>query len=72
MTSPELQLQVNTAGAWKNVVRFEPARRPQVIEAVAILSRPVPAATWCIVHADGRREWISNSLAAQFRDKVRP
>lgn len=65
------QLQVNTAGAWRNVVRFEAAYRPKVIEAVALLSSAVPDATWCIVHPDGNREWITASLASTFRDRSR-
>jgi hypothetical protein len=65
------QLQVNTAGAWRNVVRFEAAMRPKVIEAVAVLSSAVPDATWCIVHPDGKREWITSALSTVFRDRSR-
>ena len=57
-----IQLQVNTAGAWRNVLSFERSDRHRVIQAIAILSSVAPRASWCLVHANGEREWISGRL----------
>lgn len=51
-------LQVNTHGAWRNVLKFELQREAAVIEALKTLARVVPEAKWCIVYADGRKNWL--------------
>lgn len=52
-------LQVNLKGSWKHVVPFPPARRVEVLGAVKRLAGILgPNVTWCLLHADGKREWI--------------
>lgn len=55
-----MMLQINTAGAWKNVVTFDAARRAEVVKAVGNLAGILgDGARWCILHEGGRREWLS-------------
>ena len=51
-------LQVNTHGAWRNVLTFDLAREAEVVEACRHLARAVPETKWCILYADGRREFL--------------
>lgn len=54
-----ITLQVNTAGAWKNVARFDAARRLEVIAAVDKLGGILgDSATWCLLFDGGVREWL--------------
>lgn len=54
-----MKLQVNTSGAWKDVVRFEPTRKAEVIEAVRVLQKALGEHTkWCVVDETGNREWL--------------
>lgn len=55
----KITLQVNTAGAWKNVAQFDAARRVDVTLAVDQLAAALGGDTrWCYLHADGTREWL--------------
>lgn len=54
----QLTLQVNNAGAWKNVVAFDRARKPEVLGAVSRLAGVLPDAKWCLLSEDGKRDWI--------------
>ena len=54
-----ITLQVNTAGSWKNVARFDAARRAEVIKAVDNLGGILGAsARWCLLYESGTREWL--------------
>lgn len=54
-----MKLQVNTSGAWKAVVEFEPERRTDVLKALHALDQALGAgAKWCLVHENGEREWL--------------
>ena len=63
-------LQVNTAGAWKNVAGFDSARKGEVVAAVNNLSGILgPRVKWCVVHDNGDREWLRTSIADAFREE---
>lgn len=51
-------LQINTHGAWRNVLAFEAEREAEIIVALKPLARAVPLAGWCVLYADGRRNWL--------------
>lgn len=52
-------LQVNTRGAWRNLMEFDEARLAEVRRAVGEFARVMGAdAKWCFVHPDGHREWL--------------
>lgn len=54
-----ITLQINTSGAWKNVLQFEPASRGRVLRGVDIFAGILESsATWCLLHEDGKREWL--------------
>jgi hypothetical protein len=56
----KVKLQVNTSGAWKNVVEFQPERRAEVIEALQVLRDVLREddPKWSILHDSGKREWL--------------
>lgn len=63
-----MKLQVNTAGAWKDVCHFEAARKAEVAKAVAQLASIAGVkATWSVLHDNGKREWIGLPLAETAR-----
>lgn len=51
-------LQVNTSGAWRNVVEFDASDRPRMIAVLIPLAKLVPNAKWCLVDDQGKREWL--------------
>jgi hypothetical protein len=52
-------LQVNTSGAWRNVLTFDPAQRAEILASVTLLAKTLgDSATWCLHHPDGKREWL--------------
>lgn len=53
-----LRLQINTTGAWRNVLAFPPGATDQVLRAVRILAAVSPDAKWCVLDGDDRRRWI--------------
>lgn len=54
-----ITLQVNTAGAWKTVARFDASRRADMIKAVDTLGGILGAGTkWCLLFESGKREWL--------------
>ncbi|TAM72339.1 hypothetical protein EPN44_16115 [bacterium] len=56
---PTCMLQINTGGAWRNVLTFDPARRAEILASVALLANTLGAsAKWCLHHPDGKREWL--------------
>lgn len=55
-----MKLQVNTKGAWRDVVEFDEARRAEVLAALVELMHALgKVAKWCLVRDDGSREWLS-------------
>jgi len=64
-----MKLQINTSGAWRNVVDFPDERRDAVLRALPELARAIgdENARWCIVDAAGKRDWLgslTDALAA--------
>ncbi|HCZ48403.1 MAG TPA: hypothetical protein DCZ11_05315 [Gammaproteobacteria bacterium] len=53
-----LMLQINTTGAWRNVLAFPAPATDQVLRAVRILAAVAPSAKWCVLDGDGHRSWI--------------
>lgn len=52
-------LQINTAGSWRNVLSFEPARRDEILGGLAALAGVLgKGARWCLLRQDGKREWL--------------
>jgi hypothetical protein len=65
-------LQVNTSGAWRNVITFPSHRLADVREALKPLQEAAgPTAKWCFLE-DGRRTWIPESLASTFAQEKNP
>lgn len=68
-------LQVNTNGAWKSVASFDAARREDVIAGLSGLAQQLgESVTWCLLHDDGKREWLRDIHADGFPgwDNVTP
>lgn len=58
-----ITLQINTTGAWRNVLQFEPARRGEVVKAAAGLASAAGSdVSWSLLHANGKREWLPKPL----------
>ena len=56
-----MKLQINTSGAWRNVVEFDAARKAEVVRAARILGGILgDSASWSIVRDDGKREWLGD------------
>lgn len=59
-----MKLQINTSGAWRNVIEFDIQWRSALLEALVPFARELAKtgtpATWCIVHDDGHREWLGD------------
>lgn len=55
-----MKLQVNTAGAWKDVLVFDVARAREVIEALRVLNVALgqDQPKWCLVNDSGARKWL--------------
>jgi hypothetical protein len=55
-----MKLQVNTSGAWKNVVEFQPERRAEIIEALQVLRDVLREddPKWSLLSENGSREWL--------------
>jgi hypothetical protein len=52
-------LQINTKGAWRNVLDFEARSRGDIVAGLKPLARVLgDAAKWSVLHDDGRREWL--------------
>ncbi|MGA7438607.1 MAG: hypothetical protein WBW32_10840 [Luteibacter sp.] len=67
-----ITLQVNTAGAWRNVLTFASHRAPAMREAVKALQAAADTtAKWCFLD-DGRREWLPEPLASTFAQEKKP
>lgn len=59
-----ITLQINTSGAWKNMLTFAPERREEVLRAVGTLAGVLGSGTtWCLLHPDGKREWLREPLS---------
>lgn len=55
-------LQINTHGAWRNVLAFEAERQADILRALKPLARAVPRAKWSVLQADGYRSWVRPSV----------
>lgn len=57
-----MKLQINTSGAWRNVVDFQADRRDAVLRALPELARAVgdDNARWCVVDDAGKRDWLGS------------
>lgn len=66
-TSSQLTLQVNTAGAWKNVCKVDRARARDVRDAVVRLAGILPDAKWCLRDPQGGRDWIKPAGASRVQ-----
>lgn len=55
-----MKLQINTNGAWKNVVEFDPARANEVEDAAASLSRAVGGLRFAVLDDDGTRRHLND------------
>jgi hypothetical protein len=61
--STQLTLQLNTSGAWRNVMQFAAESRDDVLRATHIFAGVLgKGAKWSILHADGRREWLPDLM----------
>ncbi|WP_148667839.1 hypothetical protein [Mizugakiibacter sediminis] len=50
---------MNESGAWRRVVEFDASQREAVLAALPPLARALGGgARWCVLHADGTREWL--------------
>lgn len=58
MSADKITLQVNSTGAWRNVIQFDAARLVRVRVILRMLSRALGGARFCLVHVDGKREWL--------------
>lgn len=58
----KLTLQINTAGAWKNVVTFDKDKREPVLAAAGLLARILgPSTKWALIDEFGHRQWLKFS-----------
>jgi len=58
-----MTLQINTSGSWKTLLQFAPERRPEILRALGVFAGVLgDAARWCLLHEDGKREWLPNNL----------
>lgn len=54
-----MKLQVNTSGAWRDVIEFDDtADAADVAFAAGLLQSAAPDSKWCLVTDDGRRIWL--------------
>lgn len=59
-----ITLQINTAGSWKHMLQFEPARRTEILQALGVFASVLGDTTrWCLLHQDGTREWLREPLS---------
>lgn len=62
-----ITLQINTAGAWKNVVQFDESQREGVLDGLKGLAQALgPKVTWCLVDENGKREWLHDIHSGAF------
>lgn len=52
-------LQINDSGSWRTLLKFEHARREDVLGAMARFASVLGSSTtFCLLHDDGHREWL--------------
>lgn len=56
-----MKLQINTTGAWKNVLEFDNTRAAEVEDAAASLSRAAGGLKLAILDDDGARRYLTTS-----------
>lgn len=64
-------LQVNTRGAWRNLMEFDEARLAEVRRAVGEFARVMgDDAKWCFVYPGGHREWLETPPATGLTEEA--
>lgn len=54
-----LTLQINTSGAWRNVCKFDPSRRDEVVAAAKVFGQVLgDGVSWGLLHPNGTRAWL--------------
>lgn len=60
-------LQINTRGAWSNVVQFDQAKLDDVLAGLKGLAQGLGAdVKWSVVHDDGERQWLPDIHTGAF------
>ena len=54
-----MRLQINTAGAWKNLFDFDANRAAEVEDAAAALSRAAGGVNMAVLDDDGTRRYLN-------------
>lgn len=54
-----MKLQINTSGAWRNVVEFDADRGPEVEDAAASLARALRHMMFRVIDDDGKARWLT-------------
>lgn len=61
-----MKLQVNTKGAWRQVLDFGAEQLAAVIEGLVPLARALGSdVRWSVVHDDGHRVWLGSLTQAR-------
>lgn len=55
-----MKLQINTSGAWKNMVEFDADRAHEVEDAAAALSRAAGGLKLAVVDDQGERRFLND------------
>lgn len=56
-------LQINTSGSWKTLLQFAPERKAEIMRGLRVFAGILgKSATWCLLHEDGKREWLPGDL----------
>lgn len=54
-----ITLQINTSGAWRNVLTFAPGRRSEILRGLRMFAGILGnSAKFCLLKQDGSREWL--------------
>ena len=60
-TDRKLRLQINTRGAWRDLLQFRPEHRADVLRATKLLGGILgDEIQWCMVQEDGRHQRLPN------------
>lgn len=54
-----MKLQINTKGSWRDMVAFDAARKPEVEDAAASLSRAAGGLRMRVVDDTGTARWLN-------------
>lgn len=63
-----MKLQINTNGAWRDVIEFQDDRKAEVMKAVDNLAGILGnSASWSVLHDGGRRELVKSRYCMHER-----